>query len=469
MAHSIGNDSMISPILADDDDSEVILGARRQGECEVTNPLPFPNPLSLPTIQPSARTFRRPTFVHRTPSDMEEGRTSPTQLPLEQELSSQLQRLSAFERRIQDTRSRIREEIQGVERDLHEHTNLMQSQSHPLTTQANASPPSNQTVVIIRDDHKLTTFDGRGNFAAWKREAMQYIHDLNGDGGVSDVNRLLKFISGQARRELLSSPSALDNVDNLFQTLELAYSDQRSLTQVQMAFFSRNQRESEDIMSFATDLKFLFQQLAMRLPAMLANRDEMLVDRFLQGLQSRQVAAQLTLWIRQQGGISFELVRGEAIHLLSVLRTDNQETRRSSFFSRNQAQSNFSSTSQDHRPRYESSRQTNSRYGQVRNPTYRPRYDFHPRQNGAWGNGQTRHNSSQRYAPDFRDFNRPRGNVTQQVPVNRPPAGMREIDVEADRNQRAARFDCSYDGEQSYSGSGDPSCSKNVMGPPRYQ
>ena len=436
-----------------DDDSEVTFNLRQNGECEVNNPFPFHNPISSTILQSATGTLRSPTLRNsvRTPSDMEEGRPNPTPLPLEQELSSQLERLSAYERQIRDNRSRIHQEIQGAERDIREHTNrLPRRQSHILESNVVHSSSavgglSNQTVIVVRDDHKLNTFDGKSNFANWKREALQYLQDLSGTGGVADVNRLLKFISGQAKRELLSSPSALDSVDNLFHILELAYSDQRSITQVQKAFFGRTQNASEEIMSFATDLKFLFHQLSSRIPAILDNRDEMLIDQFIQGLQSRQVAAQLSLWVRQRAGVSFALVRGEALNFLSVLGNNSHV---SSSFSRNQAQ---------HTP---SSRFPHRYNSQPRPSNYRPRQDFHRRDNRAHFQA-ARQQFPPRYAPDW---NRMQENVTQPV-GNRPVQRMQEIGIETDVDQGAVGIECHVNCTRGQ----DLSCSKNVMSPPHQQ
>ena len=185
------------------------------------------------------------------------------------------------------------------------------------SVQAAAQTPH---VVVVRD-RDISTYSGGPDLSQWRVEAESLLKDLN-LGQEQGALKLLQFLSGDARKEVMATPLALSSTSEFFKTLESAFGVRESSFNLKTRFFTRVQNERETIQNFATDLKFLFHSICQESPDFVFDhrtRSETLNARFLDGLRDGSVVSQLELVRKFKPDISFEEFRDEAIRITGQL------------------------------------------------------------------------------------------------------------------------------------------------------
>jgi hypothetical protein len=145
------------------------------------------------------------------------------------------------------------------------------------------------------------------------REAHRIVHhyqlqDLGGEA----AEWVIQSLEGSARREVTSRPHAETGTANqVLNVLEATFGEQRTTSSLLSSFHSRRQGANEGVLNFAHSL--LSQQ--NRLNAIEANTitNNILRDRFVDGLQPPALRRDVRRYLREHAGATFVEIRTEAL------------------------------------------------------------------------------------------------------------------------------------------------------------
>jgi hypothetical protein len=168
-----------------------------------------------------------------------------------------------------------------------------------------------QTTFVQKEG--LRKFSGKKeeSVAEWEADARRYLRRVGQRG--NGVDLILDSLGGQARREILSTPEGADNVEEIFELLREVYGDSRGAAELHALFVGRRQRPGETVTEYSTALKDLFFQLQGKQLGLLAVRNQMLTDQFIEGVRDRAAQPMLRKQASEFRGQTFERFRREAL------------------------------------------------------------------------------------------------------------------------------------------------------------
>ncbi|XP_019633265.1 PREDICTED: uncharacterized protein LOC109476702 [Branchiostoma belcheri] len=129
---------------------------------------------------------------------------------------------------------------------------------------------------------------------------------------------VMRQLGGVAKREMMQLDAAVrDDVDQLFAQLLNSFDDKTSHGDFLSYFYAREQKRGESIRDFALAVQELLTKAADRAPAAapLANRENMLRDRLIDGLRDDAVRRQLKREIRLNPAITYMQAKEAAMQL----------------------------------------------------------------------------------------------------------------------------------------------------------
>ena len=167
---------------------------------------------------------------------------------------------------------------------------------------------------------KLRTFTGDKSVCEaddFVREVEQIIVNYKMEQGAA-VEWLLQVLAGCTRREVLSRP-AVTTASEVLAILKEAFGDQRGLSTLLTVFHSRRQGIYKCVLEYTQSLVMLSTKVNEAKAGTVS--DEMLRDRFIDGLYLLSLRRDIQRFVREHDGATFQQVRAEALHWM---REDNE-------------------------------------------------------------------------------------------------------------------------------------------------
>lgn len=216
----------------------------------------------------------------------------------------------------------IRMGLSGVELAQFVATNERQDRVANESTMANLEASrgtSARVPVAVYPSPKIKSFKGKESVRAgydveefvMEMRAMLAQRDLGSKEGLQVV---LSYVEGDARREVKNGGRRCFGAEDVFEVLNEAYGDNRSLSTLLKEFSEREQLPRETVREFATDLHEKFERLVKKqeTSGREVSREELLCDHFIEGVRDKGLVLDLKRQSQQQSQ-SFRTLRRLAI------------------------------------------------------------------------------------------------------------------------------------------------------------
>ena len=169
--------------------------------------------------------------------------------------------------------------------------------SAELRTQPTVNPAAAPSFFASQQIRNVPVYSGRDckmNVEDWIRD-VQYMLDAAPRPPALQFSTIMRNLSGEARRLILNIPPHFQTAEKAFEELRAEYSDMAYSGDPMADFYEREQRQYEQVGSFAIALEGILCMIEERsnggIPV--ADRDAKLTQQFMRGLRDEEVRSRL--------------------------------------------------------------------------------------------------------------------------------------------------------------------------------
>ena len=168
--------------------------------------------------------------------------------------------------------------------------------------------------LVLGRDKKIEKFDGSGDFIDFCDEITHYLDSRFRGTDSQKASYLFDHLSGKARKEVKFRLGDVTKatVDDILVVLDNVFGIRETTTQLLQKFYSRNQKKTEQSEDYAYALIDIMRQLQHKAPKQYSNVDEMMKEKFADGVLDVSLKRELKRLNSDRPGLKFWELRDRA-------------------------------------------------------------------------------------------------------------------------------------------------------------
>ncbi|XP_065132536.1 uncharacterized protein [Paramisgurnus dabryanus] len=214
------------------------------------------------------------------------------------------------------------DDAQGAESNMHDIQGQLRelSRKHEETRAAiaNLSKEPSRSYIYVPRERQIQPFSG--DLSKDGRNVDEFIEEVErvllvrNQSTEDQLDFVLSLLRGAALEEVrLRMGNESDETCDLFEYLRAAFREKRSISQLLQTFYSRKQREGEDIRAYSHALSQIQNSILKQSPNAMTNTSSAIRDQFIEGIRDAGLRRELRKLVRDKPESTLIDVRDEAL------------------------------------------------------------------------------------------------------------------------------------------------------------